>query len=255
MAELSVMSPKKRKIRLDALLVERGTAPTVEKARALIMTGAVSIDGVRVDKAGAQVMPDGDIHIRGEDNPYVSRGGLKLRGALDWFLLDVTGYVGMDVGASTGGFTDCLLQAGARKVYAVDVGYGQLAWKLRSDPRVVVIERTNIRHYDGSDLDEKPALATIDVSFISLKTVLPALVPLLSVDARILALVKPQFEARREEVGKNGVVEDATVHERVLEEIRIFCRSMGLEVEGKCNSPLLGPAGNKEFFILARKTN
>lgn len=255
MAEISVMSPKKRKIRLDALLVERGIAPTVEKARALIMTGAVSVDGVCADKAGTQVMPDGDIQVRGEDNPYVSRGGLKLRGALDWFSLDVMGHVVMDVGASTGGFTDCLLQAGARKVYAIDVGYGQLAWKLRSDPRVVVIERTNIRHYGGHDLDEKPALATIDVSFISLKTVLPAVLSFLSDHARILALIKPQFEARREEVGKNGVVEDAAVHERVLEEIRIFCRSMGLGVEGTCDSPLIGPAGNKEFFILARKTN
>ncbi|HQP23829.1 MAG TPA: TlyA family RNA methyltransferase [Smithellaceae bacterium] len=249
------MDKRGKKIRLDALLVERGIASTVEKARALIMTGAICIDGVRVDKAGTQVMPDGDIQVRGEDNPYVSRGGLKLKGALDWFSLEVSGHVVMDVGVSTGGFTDCLLQAGARKVYAVDVGYGQLAWKLRSDPRVVVIERTNIRHYDGHDLDEIPTLATIDVSFISLKTVLPALIPLLSAHAGILALIKPQFEARREEVGKNGVVDDATVHERVLEEIRISCRSMGLEVEGTCNSRLMGPAGNKEFFILARKTD
>jgi 23S rRNA (cytidine1920-2'-O)/16S rRNA (cytidine1409-2'-O)-methyltransferase len=254
-AELSVMSPKTRKVRLDALIVERGIAPTVEKARALIMTGAVSVDGIRVDKAGAQVPPGGDIHVRGEDNPYVSRGGLKLKGALDWFSLDVAGHVVLDIGASTGGFTDCLLQAGARKVYAVDVGYGQLAWKLRSDTRVVVIERTNIRHYDGTHLDEKPTLAVIDVSFISLKTVIPAVLPLVAPGSSILALIKPQFEARREEVGKNGVVEDAMVHERVLEEIRIFCRSKGLEVEGNCDSPLLGPAGNKEFFILARKTN
>lgn len=246
---------KKSKVRLDALLVERGIAPTVEKARALIMSGAVSVDGMRVDKAGAQVTPDGDIHVRGEDNPYVSRGGLKLKGALDWFALNVTGDIVLDVGASTGGFTDCLLQAGARKVYAVDVGYGQLAWKLRSDPRVVVIERTNIRYYDGHDLDEEPTLAVIDVSFISLKTVLPAVLPLVAPETSILALIKPQFEARREEVGKDGVVEDAEVHERVLEEIRMFCRSIGLEVEGTCDSPLLGPAGNKEFFIMARKTN
>ncbi|MDD4357614.1 MAG: TlyA family RNA methyltransferase [Smithellaceae bacterium] len=195
------------------------------------------------------------LSIKGEDHPFVSRGGLKLKGALNWFALDVTGHVVLDVGASTGGFTDCLLQAGARKVFAVDVGYGQLAWKLRSDPRVVVVERTNIRHYDGADLDEKPTLATIDVSFISLKTVLPAMLSLLSDHARILALIKPQFEAKREEVGKNGVVVDAVVHERILEEICLFCRSKGLDVEGTCESSLLGPAGNKEFFMLVRKTN
>lgn len=249
------MSPKKKKVRLDELLVERSLAPTVEKALALIMSGAVSVDGIRVDKAGTQVLPDKQLSIKGEDHPFVSRGGLKLKGALNWFALDVTGHVVLDVGASTGGFTDCLLQAGARKVFAVDVGYGQLAWKLRSDPRVVVVERTNIRHYDGADLDEKPTLATIDVSFISLKTVLPAMLSLLSDHARILALIKPQFEAKREEVGKNGVVVDAVVHERILEEICLFCRSKGLDVEGTCESSLLGPAGNKEFFMLVRKTN
>lgn len=254
-AELSVMSPKKRKIRLDALLVERGISPSVEKARAMIMSGTVSVDGIRVDKAGAQVLPDGQLSVKGEDHPFVSRGGLKLKGALEYFTLDVTGHVVIDVGASTGGFTDCLLQAGVRKVFAVDVGYGQLAWKLRADPRVVVIERTNIRHYEGTDLDEKPTLAVIDVSFISLKTVIPAVLPLVAPEASILALIKPQFEARREEVGKNGVVEDSTVHERVLEEIRVFCRSKGLDVEGTCESSLIGPAGNKEFFILVRKTD
>ena len=251
------MSPevKVKKIRLDTLLVERGIAPTVEKARALIMAGSVKIDTLCMDKAGALVSPDAQLSIKGEEHPYVSRGGLKLKGALEHFALDVKGEVVLDVGASTGGFTDCLLQAGARKVFAVDVGYGQLAWKLREDPRVVVIERTNIRHYDGADLDEKPTLAVIDVSFISLKTVIPAVLPLVADNARILALIKPQFEAQRDEVGKNGVVEDAAVHERVVGEIVSFCRSKNLDVEGTCASPLLGPAGNKEFFILARKTS
>ncbi|PKN18144.1 MAG: TlyA family rRNA (cytidine-2'-O)-methyltransferase [Deltaproteobacteria bacterium HGW-Deltaproteobacteria-6] len=249
------MNKHGKKIRLDALLVERGIAPTIEKARVLILSGAVNMETRCMDKAGALVFGDAALSIKGEDHPYVSRGGLKLRGALDHFALDVNGFAVLDVGASTGGFTDCLLAAGARKVFAVDVGYGQLAWKLREDPRVVVIERTNIRHYDGADLDEKPALAVIDVSFISLKTVIPAVLPLIADHARILALIKPQFEAKRDEVGKNGVVEDTNVHERVVEEIRFFCQSKELEVQGTCTSALLGPAGNKEFFILARKTN
>jgi len=249
------MSLKVKKIRLDALLVERGIAPTVEKARALIMAGSIKIETTCMDKASTLVSPDVHISIKGENNPYVSRGGLKLRGALEHFALDVTGEVVLDVGASTGGFTDCLLQSGARKVFAVDVGYGQLAWKLREDPRVVVIERTNIRHYDGADLTEKPTLAVIDVSFISLKTVIPAVLPLVADHVRILALIKPQFEAHRDEVGKNGVVEDAAVHDRVVGKIVLFCQSLHLEVEGTCASSLLGPAGNKEFFILARKTD
>src|SRR5512145_191297 len=166
---MSSKTSKAKKVRLDQLLVDRGIAPTVEKARALIMTGDVIVDTACVDKAGAPVPSNAEVRLRGEDNPYVSRGGLKLKGALEQFALDVTGAVVLDVGASTGGFTDCLLQAGACKVFALDVGYGQLAWKLREDPRVVVIERTNIRHYDGAGLDEKPSLAVIDVSFISLK--------------------------------------------------------------------------------------
>ena len=251
------MSPERKrgKIRLDDLLVERGIAPTVEKARALIMSGSVSIDTRRMDKAGAKVSPDAQLSIKGEEHPYVSRGGLKLKGALEHFMMDVADEVVLDVGASTGGFTDCLLAAGARKVYAVDVGYGQLAWKLREDPRVVVIERTNIRHYDGADLHEKPMLAVIDVSFISLRTVIPAVLPLIADQARILALIKPQFEAKRDEIGKNGVVEDAAIHDRVVGEIVAFCQSQRLDVAGTCVSSLLGPAGNKEFFILARKTN
>lgn len=243
------------KIRLDKLLVSRGFAPTVQKAQAFILARAVKVNGACLDKAHALVPADVEIHLKGDDNPYVSRGGLKLRGALEHFALDVTGEVVLDVGASTGGFTDCLLQSGARKVFAVDVGYGQVAWKLREDPRVVVIERTNIRHYDGADLTRKPTLAVIDVSFISLKTVIPAVLPLVADHVRILALIKPQFEAHRDEVGKNGVVEDAAVHDRVVGEIVLFCQSQHLDVEGTCASSLLGPAGNKEFFILARKTD
>jgi 23S rRNA (cytidine1920-2'-O)/16S rRNA (cytidine1409-2'-O)-methyltransferase len=242
-----------QKNRLDKLLVDRGIAPTLEKARALILARAVKVNETYPDKAGTPVPPDAEIHIKGEDNPYVSRGGLKLRAALNEFRLNVENAVALDVGASTGGFTDCLLQAGTRKVYALDVGYGQLAWKLREDKRVVVIERTNIRYYDGADLDEQIDLATIDASFISLKIVIPSVLKFLGDGARILALIKPQFEARREEVDDHGVIKDASIHDRVLQDISQFCESLNLEVEGICASPVLGPAGNREFFILARK--
>ena len=242
-----------QKIRLDKLLVDRGIAPTLEKARALILARAVKINEIYLDKAGVPVPADSEIHIKGEDNPYVSRGGLKLGSALKEFSLNVAGIVALDVGASTGGFTDCLLQAGARKVYALDVGYGQLAWKLREDKRVVVIERTNIRYYDGADLDEQIDLATIDASFISLKIVLPAVLKLPGDKAQILALIKPQFEVAKEEVGKGGVVQDPAIHDRVVQDISGFCESLNLEIEGTCASPILGPAGNREFFILARK--
>jgi 23S rRNA (cytidine1920-2'-O)/16S rRNA (cytidine1409-2'-O)-methyltransferase len=242
-----------QKIRLDKLLVDRGVAPTLERARALILARAVKINEVYLDKAGTPVELDSEIHIKGEDNPYVSRGGLKLKEALKEFSVNIEGIVALDVGASTGGFTDCLLQAGARKVYALDVGYGQLAWKLRVDKRVVVIERTNIRYYDGADLDEQINLATIDASFISLKMVLPAVLKLLGNKAQILALIKPQFEVAKEEVEKGGIVQDSAIHDRVLQDISGFCKSLNLEVEGTCSSPILGPAGNREFFILARK--
>lgn len=241
------------KIRLDKLLVERGVAPTREKARALILARAIKVNEDYPDKAGALVATDAQLKVIGEENPYVSRGGLKLRGALDEFRLDVRNLTVLDVGASTGGFTDCLLQAGARKVYALDVGYGQLAWKLRQDERVVVIERENIRYYDGRHLQEVPELATIDVSFISLKIVLPPVAKLLDRAGRILALIKPQFEAGKSEVGKKGLVKDPAVHERVIREIADFGSGLQMEIEGNCASDLLGPAGNKEFFILLRK--
>jgi 23S rRNA (cytidine1920-2'-O)/16S rRNA (cytidine1409-2'-O)-methyltransferase len=242
-----------QKIRLDKLLFDRGIAATLEKARALILARAVKVNETYPDKAGELVPVDAEIHLKGENNPYVSRGGLKLAGALKEFGLGVEGVVALDVGASTGGFTDCLLQAGTRKVYALDVGYGQLAWKLREDKRVVVIERTNIRYYDGVDLDEQIDLAVIDASFISLKIVLPAVLKLIGEKAQILALIKPQFEVAKEEVGKGGVVQDPVIHDRVVQDISGFCESMNLEVQGTCASPVMGPKSNKEFFILARK--
>lgn len=242
-----------KKIRLDKLLFDRGIAATLEKARALILARAVKVNETYPDKAGELVPVDAEIHLKGENNPYVSRGGLKLAGALKEFGLGVEGVVALDVGASTGGFTDCLLQAGTRKVYALDVGYGQLAWKLREDKRVVVIERTNIRYYDGADLDEQIDLAVIDASFISLKIVLPAVLKLIGEKAQILALIKPQFEVAKEEVGKGGVVQNPVIHDRVVQDISGFCESMNLEVQGTCASPVMGPKGNKEFFILARK--
>ena len=214
------------------------------------MSGAVLVGETRVDKAGAPVPPDAEIRIEGEDNPYVSRGGLKLKGALSEFNIDVRGMVALDVGASTGGFTDCLLQEGARKVYAVDVGYGQLAWKLRTDMRIVSIERTNIRYFDGSAVKDEIDFATIDASFISLRLVIPPVLRIVrKKGAGVLALIKPQFEAGRGEVEKHGIIKDSGVHERVIEEIKEFCLGLGLQVMGVCQSPLLGPRGNREFFI------
>jgi len=232
------------------LLVDRGICQTRERARALIMSGAVLVGDMRIDKAGTLVLTDADIRIKGEDHPYVGRGGLKLKGALTVFPIDVRDLIILDVGASTGGFTDCLLQEGAKKVYALDVGYGQLAWKLREDERVVPIERTNIRTFEGTGIVDPIDMATIDTSFISLKLVIPAVLKLIKKhDATILALIKPQFEAGREDVEKRGVVRDPDVHKRVIEEIREFCVNLGLHAMGVCESPLTGPEGNKEFFI------
>jgi len=244
------MSKKIKKVRLDLLLVDRGTCQTRERARALIMSGAVLVGETKMDKAGTLVSPDAEIRIEGEDNPYVSRGGLKLKGALTAFDINVRDLVALDVGASTGGFTDCLLQEGARKVYAIDVGYGQLAWKLRKDERVVNLERANIRYFEGSEIKDSIDLATIDASFISLRLVIPAVLRLAKKnDAIILALIKPQFEAGRGEVEKHGVIRNPEVHERVIEGIKKFCAEMELSVMGVCESPLMGPKGNREFFI------
>jgi 23S rRNA (cytidine1920-2'-O)/16S rRNA (cytidine1409-2'-O)-methyltransferase len=247
-------NPKTNKIRLDSLLVARGLAESRQRAQALILAGAVLIADRPADKAGNLVPADAEIRLRGKENPYVSRGGLKLRGAIDSFGLSVRGLVAIDVGASTGGFTDCLLQAGAAKVYAVDVGYGQLAWRLREDPRVVCIERTNIRHYDGRNITDGIDIAVIDASFISLRLVIPPVLRLIKDDAIVLALIKPQFEVGKGEVGKRGVVRDSALHERVLAETASFCRDLGLDVLDGCASPLTGPAGNREFFLCLKKT-
>jgi len=240
---------KVAKSRLDSLLLQRGLADSLPRARALILSGAVLANDQVADKAGALFPADAAIRIRGDANPYVSRGGLKLNGALHSFGLSVQGLVALDVGASTGGFTDCLLQAGAKKVYAVDVGYGQLAWKLRNDPRVVNIERTNIRHYDGYGIGDEIDLAVIDASFISLRTVIPPTLGLIKNGASLICLVKPQFEVARGEVGAKGVVRNPLLHERTLAELETFCRGIGLAVLGRCDSPLTGPAGNREFFL------
>ncbi len=246
-------NPKTTKVRLDCLLVSRGLAKSRERAQALILAGAVLVGDQPAVKAGSLVSPDAVIRIRGEDNPYVSRGGLKLRGALDTFGLPIQGLVALDVGASTGGFTDCLLQAGAAKVYAIDVGYGQFAWMLREDPRVVCIERTNIRYYDGESIADGIDIAVIDTSFISLRLVIPPVLKLIKDGAVVLALVKPQFEVERNEVGKRGVVRDPALHEKVLTGLTSFCRELGLDVLGNCVSPLTGPAGNREFFLYLKK--
>lgn len=239
-----------KKQRLDRLVVERGLAQTAEMARAMIMAGQVVVSDHTVDKAGQQVALDAEIRLRGESLQYVSRGGLKLRKALDEFGIDVTGLVAVDVGSSTGGFTDCLLQAGAAKVFAIDVGYGQLAWKLQQDSRVVSMEKTNIRYVTPDQLDSETSLATIDASFIALAKVLPATVGLLKPGGRIIALIKPQFEAGKGEVGKGGVVRDSAVHEKVIDDVRKTAIDLGLTVSGLCESPITGADGNREFLIL-----
>lgn len=241
------------KIRLDKLLVEKGLVSTRERARSIILSGAVLVGDRVVDKAGTLVGVDEPLRLTVEELPYVSRGGLKLEGALETFQISVAGAVALDVGVSTGGFTDCLLQQGARKVYAVDVGYGQLAWKLRQDNRVILFERTNIRYFTGEEITEDVTIAVIDVSFISLKLVLPVVLGLVSPGADVLALVKPQFEAGRGEIGKKGVVRDSRIHERVVAEIAAYAEGLGLAILGTCDSRPPGPKGNREFFLYAKK--
>lgn len=230
---------------MDVLVVERGLVESRERGKRLIMAGQVLVDGRVVDKPGMQVAVGGDIRLRAK-LPYVSRGGLKLEAALDSFAVQVAGAVAADVGASTGGFTDCLLQRGARKVYAIDVGYGQLAWRLRQDPRVVVMERINVRYLER--LPEPVDLAAVDVSFISLELVLPIVTGWLEPAGDIIALIKPQFEAGRAEVGRGGVVKDSEVHRAVLGKILGWVLDHGLAVRGLMASPLKGPAGNVEFL-------
>ena len=237
------------KERLDKLVLDRGLAPSRERAKALIMAGQVVVDDHLADKAGLMVPVTAEIRIKGEVLPFVSRGGLKLEKALESFAIDVTGVCAIDVGASTGGFTDCLLTRGARRVIAVDVGYGQLAWKLREDPRVVNLEKTNIRYLEPAALPEVPDLAVIDASFISLDKVLPPTLRLIRSGGAIVALIKPQFEVGRGQVGKGGVVRDEKKHAEVVASVTAFAEGLGLTVEGVCESPILGPKGNKEFLI------
>jgi len=241
------------KERLDKLVLERGLAPSRERAKALIMAGQVVVDDHLADKAGLMVNVTAEIRLKGEPLPYVSRGGLKLAQGLDLFGIDVQGLSALDVGASTGGFTDCLLQRGARRVIAVDVGYGQLAWKLREDPRVLSLEKTNIRHLEPRALPELPDMAVIDASFISLDKVLPPTLRLIREGGTIVALIKPQFEVGRGQVGKGGVVRDEKKHLEVVATITALAESLGLMVLGLCDSPILGPKGNKEFLIHLQK--
>jgi 23S rRNA (cytidine1920-2'-O)/16S rRNA (cytidine1409-2'-O)-methyltransferase len=238
--------------RLDKLLVERGLTSSRQRAEALILAAQVSVDGRVITKSGQRVGTDADLVILQPEHPYVSRGGIKLAHAIQFFNLQVEGLVVMDVGASSGGFTDCLLQHGVRRVYAIDVGYGQLAWKLRQDPRVVTLERQNIRYLQPVMVPEEIDLITVDVSFISLKLVLPAILPFLASQGHIVALIKPQFEAGREHIGKKGVVRDPEIHSRVCGEIWGFCEKLKLTVDGIEPSPILGPEGNREFLLAAR---
>jgi 23S rRNA (cytidine1920-2'-O)/16S rRNA (cytidine1409-2'-O)-methyltransferase len=237
------------KKRIDLLLVARGLFPSREQAQRSLMAGRVFYRGERVDKPGTFVAPDGEIEIKGASCPFVSRGGLKLDGALNCFGVEPSGLVVLDAGASTGGFTQCLLERGARRVYAVDVGYGQLAWSLRQDPRVVVRERTNLRYLTPEILKTKADLVTLDLSFISLAKVLPAVRGLLTDGGSVVALVKPQFEAGRERVGKGGIVRDKTVHLAVLEQLVAKSQELGFYVKGLTYSPIKGTNGNLEFFI------
>lgn len=240
---------KPRRARLDRLLVTLGLARSRERAQALILAGVVRIDGHPAGKAGTLVPENAALTVVADDHPYVGRGGLKLRSALAIFGVDPQGRVALDVGASTGGFTDCLLQGGARKVYALDVGVGQLDWSLRSDPRVVVLEGRNARYLEAADLPERVDLATVDVSFISLGKILPALPPLLLPEAALLTLVKPQFEVGRRDVGRGGIVRDPALHRAVLASVAEAAIAAEFAVLGACASPITGMEGNREFFL------
>jgi 23S rRNA (cytidine1920-2'-O)/16S rRNA (cytidine1409-2'-O)-methyltransferase len=241
---------KEKRERLDIVLHERGFFESREKAKAAVMAGVVLVDGARAPKAGMPVARDADISLLAPACPYVSRGGLKLAAAIDSFGVDPKDAVAIDIGASTGGFTDCMLGRGARKVYAVDVGYGQLDWKLRCDPRVTNMERVNIRLLPADAIPEKADLITIDVAFISLKLVLPVAVSLLAEDGVMICLVKPQFEAGREQVGKNGIVRDERVHAAVIQNVTAYGRENGLRARGLIPSPIKGAKGNTEFLML-----
>jgi len=245
---LSAAAPKER---LDLLLVRRGLCPSREKAQRLIMAGQVFCGGTRLEKASQTFAADVPLEVR-EGERYVGRGGLKLEHALRYFGIDPAGLICLDIGASTGGFTDCLLQHGAAKVYALDVGHGQLDWKIRNDPRVVVMEHCNARHLRAGDLPEKPQLAVFDVSFISLTLVLPPVAELLTDGGVMVALIKPQFELSREDVGRGGVVRDAAAHARAVDKIRDFCATRGWAWSGVTDSPITGADGNREFLCLVK---
>ena len=242
-----------KKERLDVLLVDKGICTSRERAKTNIMAGLIFVDGQRVDKAGEKVSVDADIVFKGEELKYVSRGGLKLEKAMNTFGIDLTNKVCMDIGASTGGFTDCMLQNHANKVFSVDVGYGQFAWKLRTDERVVCMERTNIRYVTPEDIGVSLDFASIDVSFISLKTIMPAVKNLLGDKGEVVALIKPQFEAGREKVGKHGVVRDKSVHEEVIKMVIDYAISIGFEVLNLEFSPVKGPEGNIEYLLHLQK--
>lgn len=237
--------PRKR---LDSLLVEKKLIESREKAKRLILAGKIFVNGVAVSKVGSLINEESNIELKIRERPFVSRGGLKLSDALKKFHVNVKGLTALDVGASTGGFTDCLLQNGIKKVYAVDVGYGQLAWKIRTDPRVIPIERKNARYLSVSDLGEKVDLAVIDLAFISIKLVLQAVISVLKKDGYIIALIKPQFEVGKGEVGKGGIVRDKNKQMKVLNDISLFVKDSGLTVLGPTNSPIKGAKGNSEFF-------
>lgn len=243
------------KKRIDVLLFERGLAPSREKARTLIMAGSVYVNNQKFDKPGDTVSDDAEIEVRGSTLKYVSRGGLKLEKAMQLFPIDLNGKICMDIGASTGGFTDCMLQNGAQKVYSVDVGYGQLAWQLRQDPRVVNLERTNARYLTREQVPEEIDFFSVDVSFISLRIILPAVHPLLRDGGQAVCLIKPQFEAGREKVGKKGVVRDRAVHEEVVETICRFAVENGYSVLGLTFSPVKGPEGNIEYLVYLEKSD
>jgi 23S rRNA (cytidine1920-2'-O)/16S rRNA (cytidine1409-2'-O)-methyltransferase len=237
------------KLRLDVLLLERGLCPSREKARSTILAGNVLVDGIREDKPGTTFPVGCDIEIKQPACPYVSRGGLKLKKGIDTFGIDLTGKDAMDVGASTGGFTHCMLEHGVDRVIAIDVGYGQLAWELRNDSRVFCMERTNIRYVTPKDLSFVPQFVTVDVSFISLKKVIPNVLTLVQTEAEFLCLIKPQFEAGRSKVGKKGVVRERETHQEVILDLVNFFREQKLEIEGISFSPVKGPEGNIEFLI------
>jgi len=240
------------KVRLDSLVVDRGLAPSRERARALILAGQVSVDGRIVSKAGVQIPVSAAVALASPDHPYVGRGGVKLAAALDAFQIDPGGQRALDIGASTGGFTDVLLQRGARSVIALDVGHGQLDWRLRTDPRVIVRERVNARALTRDDVPHNVTLTTIDVSFISVRLILPSVRPFLDPPGDVIVLVKPQFEAGRDEVGKHGLVTDPDIHQAVLERVTAAAEAIGFRRLAMIPSPITGATGNQEFFLHLR---